>query len=54
MRYAAAFLFIIGIIAAAFGIGTLAVGAAGLAKALFVLGIAARLERQRGCPPGPL
>jgi uncharacterized membrane protein YtjA (UPF0391 family) len=53
MRCAAAFLFIIGIIAAAFGIGTLAVGAAGLAKALFVLGCG-RLERQRGCPPGPL
>lgn len=54
MLYSAAFLFIIGIIGAAFGVGTLAVGAAGLAKALFVLGSAARLERQRGCPPGPL
>lgn len=52
MLHSAAFLFIIGIIAAAFG--TLSMGAAGLAKALFVLGSAARLERQRGCPPGPL
>jgi uncharacterized membrane protein YtjA (UPF0391 family) len=48
MLYFAAFLFIIGIIAAAFGVSTLAVGAAGLAKTLFVLGSAARLERQRG------
>jgi|HubBroStandDraft_1064217.scaffolds.fasta_scaffold13711_5 uncharacterized membrane protein YtjA (UPF0391 family) len=54
MLHSAALVFIIGIIAAAFGIGTLAMGAAGLAKALVVLGSAAHLERQRGCPPGPL
>jgi uncharacterized membrane protein YtjA (UPF0391 family) len=47
-----ALLFIVGIIAAALGTGTLA--AAGAAKALFILGSAAHPGRQPSCPPAPL
>jgi uncharacterized membrane protein YtjA (UPF0391 family) len=54
MLYWAAFVFIVGIIAAALGIGALAAAAGGVAKALFILGSAARHGRRPGCSPAPL
>jgi uncharacterized membrane protein YtjA (UPF0391 family) len=54
MPYCAALLFIVGIIAAALGIGTLAAAAGGVAKALFILGNAARHCREPSCSPAPL
>jgi uncharacterized membrane protein YtjA (UPF0391 family) len=54
MLYWAALLFVIGIIAAALGVEALAAAAAGMAKALFILGSAVRQGRRPSGPPAPL
>jgi uncharacterized membrane protein YtjA (UPF0391 family) len=54
MLYWAILVFIIGIVAAACGIGALAAAAGGLAKTLFILGSAARHGREPSCTPAPL
>lgn len=46
MRYFAALSLIAGVVAAILGVGAIAAGAAGIAVARFLLGNAARIERQ--------
>lgn len=46
MLYVAVLFFVIGIVAAVFGVAPIAAGAAGIAKALLLLGKAARIERE--------
>jgi uncharacterized membrane protein YtjA (UPF0391 family) len=54
MLYWAAALFILAVIAAALGGGVVAAAVSGVAKTLFVLGSAARIERRAMWSPLPL